>query len=58
MMMGWRVRLLNGGEEDAITGWRYVTGHKPGTRKRIKRGIRRRDRQQQRRAMRRVRIVR
>ena len=42
-MMGWRIRL-NGAEVDHITGWRHVTGHKPGTRKAIKRGIRRRDR--------------
>lgn len=50
-MMGWRIWLRNGGEVDHITGWRHVTGHKPGTRARIKRGIRRRDRQQQKRAM-------
>lgn len=43
-MMGWRIWLRNGGEVDHITGWRHVTGHKPGTRSRIKRGIRRRDR--------------
>lgn len=52
-MMGWRVHLRNGGEWDHITAWRHVTGHKPGTRSRIKRGIRRRDRQQQRRVMKR-----
>jgi hypothetical protein len=45
-MMGWRIQLLNGDEEDAITGWRFVTGHKPGTRKAIKRTIQAARRQQ------------
>ncbi len=51
-MMGWRIWLRNGSEVDHITGWRHVTGHKAGTRKAIKRGIRRRDRWQARRALR------
>lgn len=50
--MGWRIKLKNGNEDDAVTGWRKVIYFHPGERSRMKRRIRRRDRQQERLALR------
>ncbi len=42
--MGWRIRLIDGDEYDAITAWRHYRHWRPGRRARMKRAIRRRAR--------------
>jgi hypothetical protein len=51
MGMGHRQRLT-GMEQDALTGWRRVMFWRPGERARIKRGARRRERREAKRAIR------